>query len=233
VHLGGFTIELYYDARSFFFFFFFFFLVFFYWHYNPLWVLAFSVILFHSALSLHCFLHRLTPIICKSSSISTIHLFRGLPLVLVPMGFHRNILLGVLLSSIRITWPSQAILLLFINLTISTRTYNVPFLSCQIRNSDNSIEYAQHFCKRSNCKVDPVHTVKGYRGSTSKHPLILNHCSKRMWLVNITPLPLPARKSPGTNWIRSSVSRTAGLDDLKKSKISRPSQQSNYYSCEI
>jgi len=29
------------------------------------------------------------------------------------------------------------------------------------------------------------------------------------------------------------VSRTAGLDDLKKSKISRPSQQSNYYSCEI
>ena len=126
-----------------------------------------------------------------------IHLFRGLPLVLVPIGFHRNVLLGVLLSSIRITWPSQVILLLFINLTISTRTYNVPFLSCQIRNSDNSIEYAQHFCKRSNCKVDPVHTVKAYRGSTSKHPLILNHCSKRMWLVNITPLPLPARKSPG------------------------------------
>jgi len=95
------------------------FFLFFYWRYNPLWVLAFSVIFFHSALSSHCFLHRLTPIICKSSSMPAIHVFLGLPLVLVPIGFHCNILLGVLLSSIRITWPSQAILLLFINLTIS------------------------------------------------------------------------------------------------------------------
>jgi len=87
---------------------------FFYCRYNPLWVLAFSVILFHSALSSHCFLHRLTPIICKSSSMPAVHLFRGLPLVLVPIGFHCNILLGVLLSFIHITWPSQAILLLFL-----------------------------------------------------------------------------------------------------------------------
>jgi hypothetical protein len=94
-----------------------FFFFFFYWRYNPLWVLAFSVIFFHWALSSHCFLHRLTPIICISSSLLAIHLFRGLPLVLVPIGYHCNILLGVLLSSIRITWPSQAILLLFINLT--------------------------------------------------------------------------------------------------------------------
>ena len=85
---------------------------------NPLWVLAFSVILYHSALSIHCFLHRLTPIISVSSSISATHLFLGLPLILVPIGFHSNILLGVLLSSIRITWPSQAILLLFIYLTM-------------------------------------------------------------------------------------------------------------------
>jgi hypothetical protein len=48
---------------------------FFYWCYNPLWVLAFSVIFFHSALPSHCFLHRLTPIICKSSSMPAIHLF--------------------------------------------------------------------------------------------------------------------------------------------------------------
>ena len=95
------------------------FFFFFYGHYNPLWVLAFSVILFHSALSLHCFLHRLIPIICISSSISTILLFLGLPLNFLPIGFHSNILLGVLLSSICITWPSQAILLLFINLTMS------------------------------------------------------------------------------------------------------------------
>jgi hypothetical protein len=42
----------------------FFFFFFFYWHYNPLCVLAFSVILFHSALSSHSSLHRLIPIIC-------------------------------------------------------------------------------------------------------------------------------------------------------------------------
>jgi len=59
------------------------FFFFFYWRYNPLWVLAFSLIFFHSALSSHCFLHRLTPIICKSSSLPAIHLFHGLPLVLV------------------------------------------------------------------------------------------------------------------------------------------------------
>jgi hypothetical protein len=50
------------------------------------------VIFFHSALSSHCFLHRLTPIICKSSSTPAILLFRGLPLVLMPTGFHCNIL---------------------------------------------------------------------------------------------------------------------------------------------
>jgi hypothetical protein len=48
--------------------------VFFSWHYKPLWVFAFSEILFHSALSSHCFLHRLIPIICKSSSMFAIHL---------------------------------------------------------------------------------------------------------------------------------------------------------------
>jgi len=90
-------------------------IIIFYWRYNPLCVLAFSVIFFLCALSSHCFLHRLTHIICKSSSVPAIHLFRGLPLVLVPIGFHCNILL----SSICITWPSQAILLLFINLTMS------------------------------------------------------------------------------------------------------------------
>ena len=58
----------------------------FYWHYNPIWVLAFTVILFHPALSLHWFLHRLIPIICLSSSISAINLFLGLPLILVPIG---------------------------------------------------------------------------------------------------------------------------------------------------
>ena len=51
---------------------------FFPWHYNLLWVLVFSLTFFHSALSLHCFLHPFTPIICLSPSISRIHLFLGL-----------------------------------------------------------------------------------------------------------------------------------------------------------
>jgi hypothetical protein len=39
----------------------------------------------------------------------------------LPIGFHSSTLLGVLFSSIRITWHSQAVLLLFIhvNLTMS------------------------------------------------------------------------------------------------------------------
>jgi hypothetical protein len=49
-------------------------ILFFYWRYNPLWVLAFSVIFFHSALSLHNFLHHLISIICISFSMFSIHL---------------------------------------------------------------------------------------------------------------------------------------------------------------
>ena len=100
-----------FDLRLYFFFF--------YWRHNPLWVLTFSVIFFHSVLSLLSFLHPLIPIIWISSSKSSIHLFLGLPLILLPIGFHSNILLDILPPSIRITCPSQAILLLFIILTMS------------------------------------------------------------------------------------------------------------------
>ena len=79
------------------------FFLFFYWRYNPLWVLAFSVTLFHSTLSLHNFLHPLIPIICISSSMSSIHLFLGLPLFLLPVGFHSSTLLSIIFPSIRIT----------------------------------------------------------------------------------------------------------------------------------
>ena len=68
---------------------------FFYWRYNPLWVLSFTVIFFHSALSLHNFLHPLIPIICIFSSMSSFHLFVGFPLFLLPVGFHSSTLLGV------------------------------------------------------------------------------------------------------------------------------------------
>jgi len=91
---------------------------FFYWRYNPLWVLAFSVILLHSVLSLLSFLHPLIPNAWMSFSVSSTHLFLGLPLILLPFGFHSNTLLGILFSSIHITCPNQAILLLFMNLTM-------------------------------------------------------------------------------------------------------------------
>jgi hypothetical protein len=65
---------------------------FFYWRYNPLWVLAFSVILLHSVLSLLNFLRPLNPNAWMSSSISSTHLFLGLPLILLPVGFHSNTL---------------------------------------------------------------------------------------------------------------------------------------------
>jgi len=77
------------------------------------------VIFFHSVLYLLSFLHPLIPIVWISSSTSSIHLFLGLPMILLPIGFYSSILLGILIPSICITCPSQAILLLFMNLTMS------------------------------------------------------------------------------------------------------------------
>ena len=112
------------------------FFTFFCLRYNPLWVLAFLVIFFHSVLSLHSFLHPLIPIVWISSSTSSINLFLGLPLIRLPIGFHSNILLGILPPSIRITCPRQAIFLLFINLKMSARhlallNQNAQITSCQ------------------------------------------------------------------------------------------------------
>src|SRR5215470_3740719 len=94
---------------------------FFDWRHNPLWVLAFSVILFHSVLSLLSFLHPPIPIDWISSSLFSTHLFLGLPLILFPAGFHSNTLFGTLFSSIHITCPSQAVLI-FTDFTISAFT---------------------------------------------------------------------------------------------------------------
>ena len=99
------------------------------------------MIFFHSVLSLLSFLHPLIPIVWISSSTSSIHLFLVLPLILLPIGFHSSILVGILIPSIRVTCPSQAILLLFMNLTMSAFRMSSfsswfflilqnPFLSC-------------------------------------------------------------------------------------------------------
>ena len=84
---------------------------FFHWHYNPLWVLAFSLILLLSALSLHCFLHPFIPVMRISSSISTIHLFLDLPLILVPIGFHSKIRWMPLLSDVVVIISNSIIVL--------------------------------------------------------------------------------------------------------------------------
>ena len=135
----------------------FFFFFFFYWHYNPLCVLSFSVILHRSVLSLLSFLHPLIPNSWMSSSIFSTHLFLGLPLILLPVGFYSNTLSGIIFSSIRNTCPNQAILLLFLNLTMSAFPMNLfnswfililqnPSLSCtgpkiflNILRSNNSV----------------------------------------------------------------------------------------------
>ena len=87
------------------------------------------MILLHSILSLLSFLHPLIPNVWMSSSISSTHLFLGLPLILLPVGFHSNTLLGILFSSIRITCPNQAILLLFMNLTVSAFPMSTAYTS--------------------------------------------------------------------------------------------------------
>ena len=111
-----------YNSSSSFFLFLFFFL--YCWRYNPQWVLAFSVIFLHSVLSLLIILHPLIPIIWISSSTSSIHLFLGLSLILLPIGFHSNILLGILPPSI----PHSSSFF-FINLTMSSLPMS-SFSSC-------------------------------------------------------------------------------------------------------
>ena len=63
---------------------------FFHCNYKPVWVLAFSVILYHSPLSFHCSIHPLIPIICMSSSIIMICFFVSLPLNLVSLSYHSH-----------------------------------------------------------------------------------------------------------------------------------------------
>ena len=86
------------------------------------------MILLHSVLSLLSFLHPLIPNAWMSSSVSSTNLFLGLPLILLPVGFHSNTLLGILFSSIHITSPNQAILLLFMNLTMCISYELVQFV---------------------------------------------------------------------------------------------------------
>ena len=97
---------------------------FFHWHYSPLWALACRTISFHFILSATKSLHLLTNSTWRSLSTSSLHLFLGLPLLLVPSSSWVKIFLDILSSSILSRWPNQLILCPFIHFTIFS-----PFLT--------------------------------------------------------------------------------------------------------
>ena len=94
---------------------------------------------FHFFLSATNSLHLLTPSTWRSLSISSFHLFLGLPLLLVPSSSWVKIFFGILSSSILSRWPNQLILCPFIHFTIFSpllissssrfvRLFHSPFL---------------------------------------------------------------------------------------------------------
>ena len=70
-------------------------------------------------LSLLSFLHPLIPIVWISSSTSSIQLILGRPLILLPTGFHSNILLGILPPPNRFTCPLIALFAVGIQLHVN------------------------------------------------------------------------------------------------------------------
>ena len=101
-----------------------FFFFFFRWRYSPLWALACRKIPLHLSLSITLSLNLLTPYTWRSLSTSSLHLFLGLPLRLVPPTSWVKTFLGILSSSILSRWSSQLILCPFIHFTIFSPLFN-------------------------------------------------------------------------------------------------------------
>ena len=93
-------------------------LLFFHLHCSPLWALACRTMPFHIFLSATNSLHLLTPSTWRSLSTSSVHLFLGLPLLLVPSSSWVKIFLDILSYSTLSRWPNQLILCPFIHFTI-------------------------------------------------------------------------------------------------------------------
>jgi len=74
---------------------------FFHWHHSPLWALAYRTLPFHFFLS----------------ATSSLHLFLGHPLLLIPSSSWVKIFLGIL-SSILCRWPNQLTLCPFIHCNV-------------------------------------------------------------------------------------------------------------------
>ena len=89
------------------------------WHYNPLWVFAFSAKSLQVLLSLDISFQFLTFRFFRSSITSSCHRCLGPPIGLVPMGFQSNSSLVGLAWSIFWIRPSHLILCALMNLATS------------------------------------------------------------------------------------------------------------------
>ena len=94
------------------------------WHYNPLWVFAFSAKSLQVLLSLAVSFQLLTFSFFRSSMISSCHRCLGLPTGLFPLGFQSNSFLVGLAWPIRWICHSHLILCALTNLTISAPSIN-------------------------------------------------------------------------------------------------------------
>ena len=94
------------------------------WHYNPLWVFAFSAKFLQVLLSLAIFFQFLNFSFFKSSMTSCLRCL-GLPTGLVPIGFQSNSFLVGLGWSILWICPSHLIRCALLNLTISAPSINL------------------------------------------------------------------------------------------------------------
>jgi len=94
-----------------------------YWHYNPLWVFAFSAKSVQVLLSLAVSFQFLTFSFFRSPITSSCHRCLGLPTGLVPIGFQSSSFLVGLAWSILWICPSHLILCALMNLSISVHPY--------------------------------------------------------------------------------------------------------------
>ena len=108
-----------------------------FWHYNPLWVFAFSA----KSLQVLLSFQFLTFSFFRSSITSSCHRFLGLPTGLVPMGFQSNSLLVGLSWSILWICPSHLILCALINLTISAPSISLSISIFSNNNNNNNIRF--------------------------------------------------------------------------------------------
>ena len=95
------------------------------WHYNPLWVFAFSAKSLQVLLSLAASFQFLTFSFFRSSMTSSYHRCLGLPIGLVPIGFQSSSFRVGLTWSILWICPRHLILCALMNLAISAPYINL------------------------------------------------------------------------------------------------------------